>query len=280
MVDLHANLAISSVATAPSPATSGTSLVVASGEGARFPVAPFNATVWPANALPDPSNAEIVRVTARTTDTLTIVRAQEGTSARTIVAGDLIVASITAKTLTDVEGISTGIASPQDLNLKAWAFDPAMAVATSTVLGSNGLVHVVKLRTDVKISVTNIEYSIITAGATLTASQNIMGLYDANKNLLGSTADQSGIWTATGWKQTALVGGPYTINPGYFYVAWYANGTTRPAFLRSNSSAVVNGGLAAANARWATADTARTTTLPATLGAFTLFATTYFMGVS
>lgn len=101
--DIHKNLAISTVATAPSPATTGTSLVVAAGHGTRFPTVPFNATVWPANTTPDPANAEIVRVTAISTDTLTITREQESTSARTIVVGDQIAATITKKTLDDVE---------------------------------------------------------------------------------------------------------------------------------------------------------------------------------
>ena len=101
--DAHKNLAVSTVTTAPSPATSGTSLVVTASEGARFPAPPFNATVWPSAAMPTPANAEVVRVTARASDTLTIVRAQEGTTARAMTAGDLIAASITAKTLTDLE---------------------------------------------------------------------------------------------------------------------------------------------------------------------------------
>ena len=101
--DAHSNLAVSLVATAPSPATSGTSLVVTSGEGSRFPAVPFNAVVGPAGVLLTPANAEIVRATARTSDTLTITRAQEGTTARSIVVGDQIAAAITAKTLTDVE---------------------------------------------------------------------------------------------------------------------------------------------------------------------------------
>lgn len=103
MTDAHANLAVSAVATAPSPATSGTSLVVTAGHGSRFPAVPFNATVWPSGAQPDPGNAEIIRVTARTTDTLTIVRAQEGSTARSVVAGDQIAATITKKTLDDIE---------------------------------------------------------------------------------------------------------------------------------------------------------------------------------
>lgn len=101
--DAHANLAGTTIATAPSPPTSGTSLVVSAGGGARFPAPPFNATVWPAATAATPANAEILRVTARTTDTLTILRAQEGTPARAIGSGDQIAATITAKTLTDVE---------------------------------------------------------------------------------------------------------------------------------------------------------------------------------
>lgn len=102
-MDAHKNFAVSTVATAPSPATSGTSLVVQTGHGTRFPAVPFNAVVCPLGSLPDPTNAEVVRVTNISTDTFTIVRTQEGSSARTIVVGDLIFAAVTAKTLTDAE---------------------------------------------------------------------------------------------------------------------------------------------------------------------------------
>lgn len=90
------NFAYSTVATAPSPATSGTSLVVASGEGARFPTASFKAVIWPAGVQPLSSNAEIVNVTAVSTDTLTITRAQESSSARTVIVGDQIAAILTS----------------------------------------------------------------------------------------------------------------------------------------------------------------------------------------
>lgn len=103
MPDSHANFAYSTVATAPSPATSGASLVVASGQGTLFPATPFNAVICPAGTQPTSANAEIVRVTARSTDTFTITRTQEGTSARTVIVGDQIFAAITKKTLTDIE---------------------------------------------------------------------------------------------------------------------------------------------------------------------------------
>ncbi len=86
---------------------SGTSLVVAAGTGAVFPAVPFNVVVWPAGQQPVATNAEIVRVTARATDTLTITRTQEGTSARSIIIGDQIAASITKKILDDLAALDT-----------------------------------------------------------------------------------------------------------------------------------------------------------------------------
>ncbi len=115
MPDSHKNFSYSTVATAPSPATSGTSLVVAAADGTKFPTVPFNATVWPAATQPTAANAEIVRVTTISTDTFTITRAQESSSARTVVVGDQIAATVTAKTLTDVEGdvaLKAPLASP------------------------------------------------------------------------------------------------------------------------------------------------------------------------
>lgn len=101
--DNHKNFPYSTVATAPSPATSGSTLVVTAGQGALFPTVPFNAVIWPAVFQPLASNAEIVRVTDISTDTLTITRAQENTVVRTVVMGDQIAANITLKTLTDIE---------------------------------------------------------------------------------------------------------------------------------------------------------------------------------
>lgn len=103
MADAHKNFILTTVATAPSPATTGTSLVVAAGDGATLPTPPFNMVVWPVAVPPAADNAEIVRVTNVATDTLTIVREQESTTAREIVSGDQIGLNITAKLLTDIE---------------------------------------------------------------------------------------------------------------------------------------------------------------------------------
>jgi hypothetical protein len=142
MADAHKNFAYSTVATAPSPGTSGTSLDVASGHGTRFPAVPFNATVWPAGERPTPGNAEIVRVTTISTDTFTITRTQESTSARDVVIGDQIAATVTAKTLTDAETNWTKVfdysgASFADFTIDngSWASDGStINVAASTTL--------------------------------------------------------------------------------------------------------------------------------------------------
>lgn len=101
--DAHSNFGYSYVAVAPVPANSGTSLQVGPGQGALFPAAPFNCTVWPAGVIPLASNAEIIRVTAIVGDTFTIVRAQEGTSAINIDAGFQISNTTSVKVFTDIE---------------------------------------------------------------------------------------------------------------------------------------------------------------------------------
>ena len=127
MADAHKNFAYSTVATAPSPASSGTSLVVAAGGEALFPAVPFNATVWPAAVQPLSTNAEVVRVTGITTDTLTIVRTQESSSARSIVVGDQIAATITAQTLTDAEAAQATTLATDTL----WAAKGDIVVASA-----------------------------------------------------------------------------------------------------------------------------------------------------
>lgn len=95
----YKNFAYSLVATAPSPATSGTSLVVTAADGAKFRAVPFNVTIWPTSTQPTSANAEIATCTAVSTDTLTLIRAEEGSSARTVMVGDQIAATVTAAVL-------------------------------------------------------------------------------------------------------------------------------------------------------------------------------------
>lgn len=83
---------VTTVATAPSPATSGTSLVVAAGEGAVKLQAAGRAFIWPSGQLPTGTNSQHVGNTevvdyTRSGDTLTITRARSGTAAIAVAIG-------------------------------------------------------------------------------------------------------------------------------------------------------------------------------------------------
>lgn len=105
MAVLFSNNAATTLAT--SVTTGATSITVATGTGALFPsiTSPdfFCATLVDAS-----NNIEIIKVTGRATDTLTIVRAQEGTSARAYASGDKIELRVTAAGLSNKLDKDTG----------------------------------------------------------------------------------------------------------------------------------------------------------------------------
>jgi hypothetical protein len=79
------NFRVSGTSTLGAGITAGaTSLTVAAGDGAKFPTAPFNATIWNKTDYPDPSDdpqAEDVRITTVVADTFRVARGQKGTAA-------------------------------------------------------------------------------------------------------------------------------------------------------------------------------------------------------
>lgn len=86
---------------------SATTLVLASGQGARFPT--LSAGDYFYGTLIDTSNnLEIVKVTARSTDTLTIVRAQDNTTARAYSTNDRFELRPTAALFNDVITTANG----------------------------------------------------------------------------------------------------------------------------------------------------------------------------
>lgn len=90
--DQKTNFAYGIVAVAPSPATTGTTFTLQAGQGGLFPAVTvgYNLVVCPAGSLPTTTNAEILRVTGVTGDTLTVTRQQESTAARSIQVGDQV----------------------------------------------------------------------------------------------------------------------------------------------------------------------------------------------
>lgn len=86
---------------AASLTSSATSITLASGHGARFPSLSSGEYFY-ATLIDASNNLEIVKCTARSSDVLTVTRAQEGTTARAYAIGDRIELRVTAQGLVDL----------------------------------------------------------------------------------------------------------------------------------------------------------------------------------
>jgi len=89
---------------------SDTELEVYTGDGSLFPAAPFYLTLSPKNKWSRKINSEIVLVTAKSTDTFTITRAQKGTTAMEFSYGDLVANGIYKEDLDDTVTASVSAA--------------------------------------------------------------------------------------------------------------------------------------------------------------------------
>jgi hypothetical protein len=112
-LDPVVNFFQSEIATLP-VSDSGVTIVISSGDGAKLPNpavdGAFNLTIYKEG---DPfASPEIVRVTARSTDTLTVTRAQEGSIATTKTEGSTwkVVMFPTAKTIQDIDSTKVNVA--------------------------------------------------------------------------------------------------------------------------------------------------------------------------
>lgn len=167
--DAHANFAQSSVSTPPSPALSGTSLHVLPTTGSQFPATPFNASAWPNGSVPSDYNTEIVRVTNITGDVLTIVRAQEGTTAQPIDTTYVVGASVTVKTLTDIESaVATATAGVTSLGAAIGYLEEFIASSSGPVVVANS---------SAQTTLSSISIPGGTAGAGQTYKYNVFGTF-------------------------------------------------------------------------------------------------------
>ena len=91
MADFEHNKANLGAATLSSAITSSqTSITVDASDASTFPSTPFYATISPIGETPNLLNAEIVKVTAISSGTLTVTRGQRSTTAKAFAAGSVI----------------------------------------------------------------------------------------------------------------------------------------------------------------------------------------------
>lgn len=153
-----------------------------------------------------------------------------------------------------------------DHGLLAWTQDPA-TLRSGGDANSAGVVYLAKIKiTSRSTVVTNILYGVVVAGATLTAGQNFVGLYNSSGTLLSASADQTTAMGTTGLK-TAALSAPQTLAVGTYYVAFLSNGTTPPILAMGAGhgiTTITNAGLTTATARYLTFGSAQTT-LPSSI---------------
>lgn len=177
---------------------------------------------------------------------------------------------------------------PDDLNFIDWSFDPMFATSTGTV-PTSGLLYVQKMRMRTAKTITSI--ATIT-GATGTAPTNVgIAVFDANGNeYTGAAATPApATWNSLGEHPWTLTTPAIVAAGAWFYVAFFVNGATSAAILRTNTSGLTtanNAGLsgtaanAPATALRSSSANSGITTMPSSLGALTAVAQTWWFGIA
>lgn len=163
------------------------------------------------------------------------------TNATNIATNTTNITSLTSRVTTIEDNLDTLDWQARDHGLKGWSQDPA--TATSGQASVSGTIYFIKIPVREATTITNVIVTITTVGATLTAGQNLVGLYNASGTKLAESADQSTSWTSggIGAKVIPLLT-PQSVAAGFYYAAIMSNGTTPAQFMRGNSqsSSVVN----------------------------------------
>lgn len=180
--------------------------------------------------------------------------------------------------------VQSEVSGPAANALLAWNGDPTTASGSNSL--ATGVLLLQRIMVPATMTFTNLWFYIGTAGATLTANENLVGLYSSAGSLLSGSADQSTAWTSIGAKEIALTT-PQTVTGGAGVFVWAAalgNGTTMPvmaAFPVNSTAALVNIGTSAATTRFASTGTSLTA-LPSSFTPSGLATTSrsIFVGVS
>jgi hypothetical protein len=153
-----------------------------------------------------------------------------------------------------------------------------------------GKFYMMKVLVPLSISVTSVSYYVQTIGATLTSGQNFVGILNSSGTVLGTSADQTTNFGATGLKTAALTGGPFAITGGggvFVWVVFLSNGTTTPKFACTGSSAnpdgdAMNAGLTPSTALAANQGTGQTAlaSLAGSLGSNSKYQFLYWAGLT
>jgi hypothetical protein len=174
------------------------------------------------------------------------------------------------------------LALPSDHGLLGWNFDPTFMIMNGGSSSAVGQIRVAKLKLPKDATITNLLLHLYSAGSGLTSGQCKAALYDSSLALQGVTADQSSAWATAGVKTMALVT-PKVATAGYWFVAYWANGTSRPGVAvpgDNAADAMTNLGLSGNTLNTATSSTTATTTAPSSLAGTLSSMQPFWAGIS
>jgi hypothetical protein len=176
-----------------------------------------------------------------------------------------------------------GQVQPNDQNLVAWSYDPALIVGGATATA--GTQYLSGLYVNQSTTVSNIYWTVGTGAGTATANQSFVGLVSSNGHLVNASAAGAidSVMTSSGLKTTAVAG---TVTPGFYWVVFLFNFTGTALQLGRATAfvaAVPNVGLTNATYRFATCGTAASMTnlnnFPITPSSNGILATTFWAGI-
>lgn len=189
-----------------------------------------------------------------TTDAVTALETKVG------IDGSAVTTSLDYK-VTTLQNLSDQGAADQ--GLKAWTTSSHYA-SGANIPGTAGVLTLARFIVRNSFTASNIIYDVGTAGATLTAGQNFVGIYNSSGTRVAVSADQSTNFATANTLITAAMTSPPVLAAGSYWVAILWNGTTGPTIFRANntSSRALNAGTTAATSVSGTILTGQTS-LPA-----------------
>lgn len=177
--------------------------------------------------------------------------------------------------------IATGLPGPDLTGLAGWSFDPVNASSTFQ-LPTNGTLYTVAVPLKEQKSISKILLDLTTAGATLTAGDQLVGLFNEGTRKLLSKVPAAEVlekWEgATGLIELALEAA-IPAGPGFVVVGLASTGTTKPKLAAGAlaTAGVINAG--GGTVRFGTADTGLTNALPNPAAAIAAAASPIWVGV-
>jgi hypothetical protein len=182
------------------------------------------------------------------------------------VSGEVRVLGVQAPPATAIVA-ATGVPEPSLQKLLAASFDPLVMSGTYQLTPA-GTLQIARLPIKEQLKITNLLFWLATKGATLTASQNLVGLFaEGTRKLLAQVTPATVVTEMEGTNGSLLtlpLESPVVVGPGSVLVGLTHNGTTAPTLGAGPvaTAAKLNAGAATTNSRFATGDTGITTALP------------------